>query len=461
MAEIVDQEALNKVKKARVGIILGTNDEPFFGTILIHLKLTEQFWHPTGWTDGTQIGYNPAFINALDIEQVKTFLVHEAMHIACMHHLRMQERHHQTWNIAGDHVVNLAMESRNYRRIELGNMKPFCDPRFQGMYTEQVYAILEKKSKPKEGGGTGQGKGAGKGKKCQDGSGKKDPNQTQDPNQNQAGNQPQKGNNKSQNGNQPQDGQQGLGAGKNGQNPPPPTGIGDILPHPELENATQATVSRLEDETAGMIQSAIMNCKQMGTMPGELEIFVNNLLKPKINWRQVLQTWMQTRMPIDQTWVPPNRRFVSQDIYLPSMSGEEMELGVFIDTSGSVWGPPQELFLSELSGLLQQFRRIKVHVVQADTKVTDAQEITQDDLPLDVKIKGGGGTCFKPPFAYVEEKGIALKCAIYMTDLYCNSYPDPPPGYPVLWVCCDEGGYKSYKPPFGEVLFVDEKDAKP
>jgi hypothetical protein len=33
----------------------------------------------------------------------------------------------------------------------------------------------------------------------------------------------------------------------------------------------------------------------------------------------------------------------------------------------------------------------------------------------------------------VEERGLSPACLIYLTDLCCRSYPEPP-DYPVLWV---------------------------
>ena len=64
---------------------------------------------------------------------------------------------------------------------------------------------------------------------------------------------------------------------------------------------------------------------------------------------------------------------------------------------------------------------------------------------------GGGGTNFQPPFKWIADQGIEPKAVVYLTDLICSSYPEPPT-YPVLWLVY--GGMTQV--PFGEVVRTDE-----
>lgn len=87
------------------------------------------------------------------------------------------------------------------------------------------------------------------------------------------------------------------------------------------------------------------------------------------------------------------------------------EFVVVVDTSYSTSGELVENFLKETFSLLCQedsfFRRCKLHVVQCDEEVREDIVITDkeqlDSLFLDFKVRGGGGTDFRPAFTYVDE----------------------------------------------------------
>jgi predicted metal-dependent peptidase len=62
--------------------------------------------------------------------------------------------------------------------------------------------------------------------------------------------------------------------------------------------------------------------------------------------------------------------------------------------------------------------------------------------------RGGGGTDFRPPFQWVEQQQLVPACLIYLTDLCCRYYPEPPE-YPVLWLTDSQR-----TAPFGETLHI-------
>ena len=74
------------------------------------------------------------------------------------------------------------------------------------------------------------------------------------------------------------------------------------------------------------------------------------------------------------------------------------------------------------------------------------ESLSPDDLPVTLKPAGGGGTDFRPPFAWVEEQEIRPACLIYLTDLRSRYFPRPP-DYPVLWAATT-----GRTAPFGETL---------
>ncbi len=87
------------------------------------------------------------------------------------------------------------------------------------------------------------------------------------------------------------------------------------------------------------------------------------------------------------------------------------EFVVVVDTSYSTSGRLVTNFLKETFALLSQensfFRTCKLHVLQCDEAVRDDIVITDErqleGLFEDFKIRGGGGTDFRPAFAYVDD----------------------------------------------------------
>jgi predicted metal-dependent peptidase len=82
-------------------------------------------------------------------------------------------------------------------------------------------------------------------------------------------------------------------------------------------------------------QGAILAGRMKGNMPREL----TDALEAKVNWREVLRDFMSSVCADkdSSTWRRPNRRWVDQDIYMPSSIGEAVgSVVVAIDTSGSI-----------------------------------------------------------------------------------------------------------------------------
>ena len=77
---------------------------------------------------------------------------------------------------------------------------------------------------------------------------------------------------------------------------------------------------------------------------------------------------------------------------------------------------------------------------------------TRDTLEL--ALKGGGGTDFRPVFDLVEHQGVTPSCLVYLTDLQCSRFPEIPPDYPVLWVNTDPG-FGTASPPFGRIIDME------
>ena len=83
-------------------------DKPFLGALVLRLPLVaaDPKWCPTTATDVRALYYNPEYIGALDLEQTKFALAHEALHCALSHFHRRGHRDKRRWDIACDYAIN-------------------------------------------------------------------------------------------------------------------------------------------------------------------------------------------------------------------------------------------------------------------------------------------------------------------------------------------------------------------
>jgi len=216
--------------------------------------------------------------------------------------------------------------------------------------------------------------------------------------------------------------------------------------------------SRSEKELTDRWKSAIANAKNLmgtedyGKLPVELRRYIDGLLNPKLSWKELLRIFIEKVIPCDYQWIPPNRRYLHQGLILPSTVKEGMTLVIAIDTSGSIDTKELNQFATEAITILGTVKA-DVYIISCDAKIHSVQFFPMGTSVSfkDIKLKGGGGTSFVPPFRYVVEEGIIPSAFIYLTDGY-GEYPDFAPTFPVIWVLTKE---IKHQPPFGEVVEME------
>jgi predicted metal-dependent peptidase len=189
----------------------------------------------------------------------------------------------------------------------------------------------------------------------------------------------------------------------------------------------------VESEWQVAVTQAAEVAKQAGKMPGNISKFIQDIVKPVVDWRTVLWPFCSSHAKDDYSWRKPNRAYISEDEYLPSMINETVgHIAFIVDTSGSCqeyW----KQFLGEARSIHADLRPEQLTVIHCDTKVQDVHEVMpEDEFPENV-IKGGGGTSFSPPFDYLNEHHPDVAAAVYLTDL--EGHVGDEPDYPVLWMC--------------------------
>ena len=364
-------------------------EHPFVGNIALNMPFELTEDIPTAATNGERVLFNPNFCEELSDEELKFLVAHECMHPMLEHPFRRQERDIRVWNQAGDYVINQLLVDENMGKMPEGGLYDMDIWHKGGGTTDGIYKIL-----PKEG---------------------------------------------------PSDDSNG-GIGSVGK------GGGDPLDQCLDAEGGQAENEQRASEWKVKVAQAAQAAKMMGKMSAGLERFVGKVLEAKVDWREVLQRFVEKCKDDTRSWSRPNRRFLAQGLYLPSSSGEAMgELVVAVDGSGSIDEDDLNQFAAEVLTIKEDSNPSCIHVVYFDHEVSHYEKFTRDD-ELHIEPHGGGGTAFSPVFDYLNKHGIDPIACVFLTDLYCDDYGDEP-SFPVLWVATDKDKTDA---PFGEVVVMDD-----
>ena len=205
----------------------------------------------------------------------------------------------------------------------------------------------------------------------------------------------------------------------------------------ELTDEQKKELARDIDQAIrqGLMAHQKINGKGAGGLDRELQ----DLMEPKVNWREELREYVKAicRAKDTSSWRRVNRRFLSTGIYMPSMVGEKVgHIVVGIDTSGSIGGPELAEFLSEVKGIAEEVNPEKVDLIYWDSEVAAHEEYADADVANIVsstKPKGGGGTSPSCMSEYLKEKKIVPECIIVLTDGYVGNDWGSDWTAPVMW----------------------------
>ena len=229
-------------------------------------------------------------------------------------------------------------------------------------------------------------------------------------------------------------------------------GEGQPLDDIRDDTKSESEKKQLEAEWKVKIAQSAQASKIMGKLSAGMERLVGELLETKVDWREVLQRFVEKCRSDTRSFERLNRRFISQGLVLPSVSGEALgDIAIAVDCSGSVDNTQLNQFASEVITIWQDLRPKKIHVIYFDSEVSHADEYDRDNEPS-ITMHGGGGTAFSPVFKYMQENDINPVACVFLTDLYCDNFGDIP-DYPVLWVSTDE---RRDSVPFGEVVYMND-----
>ena len=220
-------------------------------------------------------------------------------------------------------------------------------------------------------------------------------------------------------------------------------------------DGSDAANSEMENKWKTKIISAANSCQQRGTIPGHFKELINEIRNPKVDWRDKLYAHATEPMRSEHSWRRPARKFIGQDLYLPScvkVDGLRKIIKV-VDSSASMITDYLIQSWSETVCIVNDFDVDEVIILDVDTQVNSVRRFSKDDMPATLEISGRGGTAFEPAFDWVIENDEDPTVLIYFTDMY-GSFPKYEPDYPVIWVNYGgKGGGMDC--PFGEVIDIE------
>jgi len=386
----------DRIKKAHIAIMQHRKFCAFSG-ILACGKVTVDDTVPTACTDGWNVRYNPKFIEAnMPTDPELRFLVlHEATHKAYRHLTTwraLHEENGQLANIAADFFVNLHLQDTDDGEgfIKMPKLGVPPEPKYRGWSVGMIFQDLKQQLGEQGGGSAAEGEGM--------------------------------------------DDHDWEGNEANG----------DAAAEQEQANEIQRAIR----------QGEMLRKKLAGKGAGGEDGMFGDLLTPKIDWRKVLREFVtETCSGRDESsWRKPNRRFIAQDIYMPTMVGTTMtELVVGFDTSGSVFNSPEmDRFASELRSIIEDVKPQKIHVVYCDSEVAGVQTFEEGQFAVqNLQPKGGGGTDLTRIFDWVQSERKSPQAMIIFTDGYTPF--GNPPGYPVMWAMTTD-----VVAPFGTNISIGE-----
>ena len=374
--EANDEKAATAISRAKIGIILDRSAKGvFFSHLVLRLKTYPQRGIGTAATDGTNLIYEPDFINQLQPEEVTGLLVHEVMHCTLLHHVRRGDRDPRGFNIAADLAINGILKDCGYTLPKGGCMvgeKPF-ETFPKDLAAEEYYELLPKIKVKLASFGKGNGNDPG-----------------------------------------------GCG--------------GIIEPQDGAEKAKQEADWTVNGQAAA--EAAKQRGDVPGGLGRFIQALEQPKVDWKAELRDFLTKPHPERNDWGR---PNRRFLSHGLYFPTLSGERLGHIAVAIDTSGSIGQDTINAFGAEIMGIIGSSpAKLTVIWCDCQIgRIDEYDNISAEELSL--QACGGGGTSHKPVFEWLEKQGDdAPDCLVCLTDMYTD-FPKQGPETPVLWVSTSRG----------------------
>ncbi len=211
----------------------------------------------------------------------------------------------------------------------------------------------------------------------------------------------------------------------------------------------------MKNQVDGMLkQAAEETMRQRGTIPGEMQGYIDELLKEKpriYDWRVQFRRMMGTSIDTSfrKTYQRASKRF-------PGSPGIKLKrrvnILVAVDTSGSVSDQELADFFSEISHIHKAGARI--HIIECDAAITNEWDF---EGLRHINISGRGGTDFKPVIDYYRNHRKDYNTLVFFTDGEAPLDELDVPNNNMTWVITSSGERQDYP---GKTIYIPKQQEK-
>jgi len=450
-----DREAYNEIVVAKARLL---KDYPFWGVMGMMLTLVEMNQFPTLAVDGRHLFYNSEFIMKLSRGELLFAVCHEIMHclyLQCgfgsrgfgytgvnvkdfiepkkfasdnekaewkrLFDIASEKMKH--WNYASDFIVNDEIIKSNMKDVELiTTVQILHDEQFRGWASEDVYDYLRDNPdyvEDKCGGGTFDTHievEIVKSKEEAEAKAKKDGKKIR------------------------------------------------IIAKDDVD--TKRKWRQTIFSAAAAQQDHDVRTNGAGCIPEGIKRMLDDLIQPRVNWRQALRRFVQTAVKRGYSFARPNKALFNAagGMTLPSFRtrAPKLTVSIAVDTSGSVSKAQLTAFVSEIQGIMQSFPAYDVEAWCFDGDVTGFTTMSathstgswSDITKFANKVSGGGGTDFMQNWEFMRKRKSKPKLLIVATDGQpCGEWGEPM-YCPTMFLIFNNG--KRIQAPFGQTVHYDE-----
>lgn len=362
----------HKISQAKARLLV---ENPYFGTLASRLEFKQNDNIHSFLSNGKSFEYNDEYLKELDLDEIGFALSNAAMHAALAHENRQKKRMSWLWQLATDHAINSML-------IENGLDAPYgvnYQERFDGMYAEEIYAILKDEIKNQE----------------------FDDNEENDTGFNE--------DNKQKN------------SEEKATNPDQEKNRSQQEVDTEFRSVDEESWQKILDETSEKFKNEL---------PDGMERFYKKQVSV-IDWRSELYNAIDRHYYHDYSLVPPSKKLLYMGTYLPSLSSNMLRIVVAIDSSGSVDEELLGSFISEFESVLLSFSTFEIDLLICDDKIHSHQHFSCGEK-IEYELKGSGATDFRPVFEFIEKNIYDATLLIYFTDLE-GKFPSQEPMFETIW----------------------------